>query len=175
MLLYRMQVSKGWHISYEYRQCWKWQCATSSGFPCAKECMFLMFVIPLQLNWAPSMNRMSARNISHSVAATYQIVFVWCHLSVSHIMLWRWHEEKSLWCKILHTCICVTPAVLKILQILWLCGTCARTSPFLCHGLCNFYLLKGRNQSVLHSYVHCQAFFNVIFYEMQIFSSVPRL
>jgi len=36
----------------------------------------------------------------------------------------------------------------------------------------DFNLLKGRNQSVSDSCVCCQAFFNVEFYELQIFSSV---
>jgi hypothetical protein len=42
-------------------QCWKWYSATL----CAKQCKFLMMVIPSQVNWASSMKRMPRRMCSH--------------------------------------------------------------------------------------------------------------
>jgi len=41
------------------------------------------------------MNRMSARNFSDMVAATYKIVFVWCHLSVRVILCFEDDMNKD--------------------------------------------------------------------------------
>jgi hypothetical protein len=112
--------------------CCKWCSATTCGF--------LVLVIPSQVNWASSVNRILCGICSCGCSHTRNCTQLAWVVGKRCCTLWRWCGQKPSQWKILHTCVYATPVALGILHvlILGLCCTAARTSSP-CHHSCSAF------------------------------------